>query len=188
MENPTKKLTPDQKKEMLATLMDRFQKNIYRHKDILWTTVESRLKSNPDKLWSLHKMETTGGEPDVVNNSKNSDKIVFFDCSPESPIGRRSTCYDGIAQNARKENKPKHNAMELAMLMGIELLDEAQYRDLQEFGDFDTKTSSWLKTPSNIRDLGGAIFGDFRYNHVFVYHNGAQSYYASRGFRGVLEM
>lgn len=188
MENSTKKLSPNQQQEMLATLKNRFQKNIHRHKDTLWTLVEKKLKANPEKLWSLHQMETTGGEPDVVKTEKNTDQIVFFDCSPESPIGRRSSCYDGKAQDARKENKPKHNAMELAQQMGIELLDEAQYRALQELGDFDTKTSSWLKTPSDIRELGGAIFADFRFGYVFVYHNGVQSYYSGRGFRGVLEV
>lgn len=181
-----KGLKPHQKDELLKILKDRFDKNTHRHKEILWPNVQKKLIENPNKLWSLHLMEITGGEPDVVKLDNQSDKFVFIDCSPESPKERRSCCYDKKAQDERKENKPKHNAVEHAQQMGIELLDEAQYRALQELGDFDTKTSSWLKTPSDIRDLGGDIFADFRFGHVFIYHNGVQSYYVGRGFRGSL--
>lgn len=169
---------------LVGVLKDRFVKYIHRHKTILWTDVQAKLEANPGKLWSLHQMEETGGEPDVVGYDKSTGEYFFYDCAAESPKGRRSYCYDGEALAARKENKPKSSAMEMADAMGIELLNEAEYRTLQQLGPVDTKTSSWLKTPPEIRKLGGAIFGDFRYRQVFVYHNGAESYYAARGFRG----
>jgi hypothetical protein len=181
-----KKLSSEQCKELLSTLKTRFDKNSIRHKNIEWKKVQAKLESQTEKLWSLHEMEITGGEPDVVSHDKKTGEYVFYDCSPESPVGRRSFCYDREALDSRKENKPKNNAMDMATAMGIELLSEEQYRELQQFGKFDTKTSSWVKTPADIRKLGGAIFCDYRYNHVFTYHNGAESYYAGRGFRGLL--
>jgi hypothetical protein len=183
-----KDLPAKQQQELLKALKARFEKNPNRHKGIGWEKVEARLKANTGKLWSLNEMESTGGEPDVVGHDKKTGEYTFYDCSPESPAGRRSLCYDPQALEARKEHKPKDSAMNMAEEMGIELLTEEQYRELQTFGKFDSKTSSWIKTPSDIRKLGGAIFCDFRYAHVFVYHNGAESYYAARGFRGSLKV
>lgn len=183
-----KKLSAAQSQELLSTLKTRFEKNIDRHKGIEWAKVQSKLEANPDKLWSLHEMETTGGEPDVVGYDKKTGEYFFYDCSAESPAGRRSLCYDAAALASRKENKPKHSAMGMAVEMGIELLSEEEYRALQQFGEFDLKTSSWIKTPDNIRKLGGALFCDRRYATVFTYHNGAESYYAARGFRGSLRV
>jgi len=183
-----KDLSPSQRKELISTLKERFEKNMNRHKGIDWAKVLSRLESDSGKLWSLNEMESTGGEPDVVGLDKKSGEYVFYDCSPESPKGRRSFCYDRQALDSRKEFKPKNNALDAAAAMGIEILSEEQYRELQKLGSFDTKTSSWLKTPADIRKLGGAIFADFRYGNVFVYHNGAESYYAGRGFRGSLKV
>ncbi len=181
-----KKLTPDQQKQLLTTLKARFEKNTNRHKGLTWADVETRLKASPDKLWPLNEMEASGGEPDVVAFDKKTGAYTFVDCSAESPAGRRSLCYDKAALEARKENKPKGSAIGMAAEMGIEILTEEQYRELQKLGKFDTKTSSWLKTPDAIRKLDGSIFGDYRYGQVFVYHNGAQSYYAARGFRGMI--
>jgi hypothetical protein len=169
-------------------LKARFEKNMKHHKGLEWAKIQAKLEANPEKLWSLNEMETTGGEPDVVGYDKKTGEYIFYDCSAESPKDRRSVCYDGEALKARKENKPKNNAIDMAAAMGIELLTEEQYRELQKFGDFDTKTSSWVQTPPEIRKLGGALFCDRRYNHVFVYHNGAESYYAARGFRGSLRI
>jgi hypothetical protein len=174
--------------ELLQTLRRRFEKNMHRHAGIAWADVQARLERNRDALESLHQMETSGGEPDVIGESKDPDHFIFCDCSPESPPGRRSTCYDAEARVSRKENKPEKSAVEMAAEMGIELLTEEQYRDLQKLGEFDTKTSSWIKTPADVRALGGALFCDRRYGKVFVYHNGAQSYYAARGFRGSLRV
>jgi len=181
-------LSPDQQKELISTLKARFEKNRNRHKDLEWTKIQARLEANPEKLWSLHEMERTGGEPDVVGHDSKSGGYIFYDCSVESPGGRRSACYDKAALESRKEYKPENNAVDMAVTMGIELLNEEQYRELQQLGSFDTKTSSWVKTPPEIRKLGGAIFCDRRYDHVFVYHNGAESYYAARGFRGSLSI
>jgi len=183
-----KELSPKQHKELLSTLKSRFDINMNRHKCVEWANVQTKLEANKEKLWSLQEMERTGGEPDVVGHDKKAGEYIFYDCSAESPTGRRSVCYDHEALEARKENKPKNSAMQMAADMGIELLTEEQYRMLQNFGKFDTKTSSWVKTPVDIRKLGGAIFCDFRYGHVFVYHNGAESYYAARGFRGSLSV
>jgi hypothetical protein len=183
-----KELSPKQREELLRTLKGRFEKNMNRHKGLEWATVQSKLKANTEKLWSLNEMERTGGEPDVVGHDKKTGEYIFYDCSSESPKGRRSLCYDRDALEARKEHKPKNNAMDMVAAMGIELLTEDEYRGLQKLGNFDTKTSSWVKTPSDIRKLGGAIFCDRRYNTVFVYHNGAESYYAARGFRGSLRI
>ncbi|MCX6780062.1 MAG: DUF4256 domain-containing protein [Candidatus Magasanikbacteria bacterium] len=179
-----KELVSGWTKEILGILKARFEKNMSRHKGIEWTKVQTKLEKSVDKLWSLSEMERTGGEPDVVDCDKKTGGYIFYDCSVESPKDRRSFCYDGEALESRKEHKPENSAMEMAADMGIEILTEEQYRELQKLGHFDTKTSSWLKTPDNIRKLGGAIFADFRYNQVFVYHNGAESYYAARGFRG----
>lgn len=184
----SKELSPKQQSELLKILRDRFEKNTKRHKGIEWTKVQSKLEKNPDKLWSLEEMEITGGEPDVVGIDKKSGEYIFMDCSAETPKGRRSFCYDGDALRSRKEHKPKNSAIELADEMGIEILTEDQYRELQQLGEFDTKTSSWVQTPAKIRELGGAIFCDRRYNTVFTYHNGAESYYAVRGFRGSLRV
>ena len=183
-----KNLSPKQIEDLLKTLKTRFEKNLNRHKGIEWTKVEAKLKKNTDKLWSLNEMERTGGEPDVVGYDKKTGEYIFYDCSTESPNGRRSLCYDREALEARKENKPKDSALNMATAMGIDLLTEEQYRELQKLGEFDLKTSSWVKTPSEIRKLGGAIFCDRRYDNVFTYHNGAESYYAARGFRGVLKV
>jgi hypothetical protein len=181
-------LSASQREELLGALKARFEKNASRHKGVQWAKVREKLEANPEKLWSLHEMERTGGEPDVVGEDKKTGQYVFYDCSEESPKRRRSLCYDHDALESRKEAKPEGSAAGMAADMGIELLTEEQYRQLQKLGTFDAKTSSWLKTPSNIRDLGGAIFGDYRYGTVFVYHNGAQSYYAARGFRGSLSV
>ncbi|MEN3326298.1 MAG: hypothetical protein V7638_1105 [Acidobacteriota bacterium] len=183
-----KKLPAKQREELLTTLKTRFEKNMNRHKGLDWSKVQSKLASNPEKLWSLNEMERTGGEPDVVGFDKKTGEYVFYDCSAESPKERRSICYDREALDARKENKPKNSAMDMAAAMGVELLTEEQYRELQELGNFDLKTSSWVKTPADIRKLGGALFCDRRYNQVFLYHNGADSYYAARGFRGALSV
>jgi hypothetical protein len=188
MKNNKKQLSPEQHKELLSTLKARFEKNGNRLKDIEWAKLQSKLEANPDKLWSLNEMERTGGEPDVVDYDKKTNEYIFYDCSAESPKGRRSLCYDREALEARKENKPKDSAINMAADMGIEILTEEQYRELQELGDLDLKTSSWVKTPSEIRKLGGALFCDRRYDHVFTYHNGAESYYAARGFRGMLKV
>jgi hypothetical protein len=183
-----KELSPEQRKELLAALRTRFEKNMNRHKGLEWAQVQAKLEANAEKLWSINEMERTGGEPDVVGHDKNTDEYIFYDCSPESPKDRRSLCYDREALDSRKENKPKGNAIEMADAMGIELLTEEQYRGLQKLGDFDAKTSSWVKTPSAIRKLGGALFCDRRFDTVFVYHNGAESYYAARAFRGSLRV
>jgi len=181
-------LSPQDGEELLRALKARFEKNINRHKGLEWAKVEAKLKANVEKLWSLNEMERTGGEPDVVGFDKKTGEYVFYDCSAESPKGRRSVCYDREALEARKEHKPANNTVGMAEAMGVELLTEEQYRELQKLGEFDTKTSSWVKTPSAIRKLGGALFCDRRYDHVFVYHNGAESYYAARGFRGSLRV
>lgn len=181
-----KELSPKQLEELLKILKVRFEKNMNRHKGLEWDKVRGKLEAHPNKLWSLSEMERTGGEPDVIGSDKKTGGYIFYDCSPESPKGRRSLCYDREALESRKEFKPKDTAIDMAAAMGIELLSEEQYRELQKFGNFDTKTSSWLKTPTEIRKLGGAIFADRRYDHVFIYHNGVESYYASRGFRGLL--
>jgi hypothetical protein len=181
-------LSPEQGEELLKTLKVRFEKNMNRHEGLEWPKVQAKLEAHPEKLSSLNAMESTGGEPDVVGYDQKTGEYIFYDCSAESPKGRRSLCYDREALESRKQHKPKNNAMDLATAMGIELLTEEQYRELQKLGDFDTKTSSWVKTPAAIRKLGGAIFCDRRYDHVFVYHNGAESYYAARGFRGSLRV
>src|ERR1700720_3681637 len=179
-----KDLSPEQREELLRALKARFEKNMNRHKGLEWARVQAKLEANAEKLWSLNEMERTGGEPDVVGHDKKTDEYIFYDCSAESPKGRRSVCYDREALESRKEHKPKDSAVGMAVAMGIELLTEEQYRELQKFGKFDAKTSSWVKTPSAIRNLGGALFCDRRYDTVFVYHNGAESYYAARAFRG----
>jgi hypothetical protein len=183
-----KALPPEQREELLSALKARFEANMNRHKSLKWANVEARLKANAERLWSLNEMETTGGEPDVVGSDKKTGEYIFYDCSAESPKGRRSVCYDGEALESRKEHKPKNSAIDMAAGMGIEILTEAQYRKLQELGEFDMKTSSWVQTPSDIRKLGGGLFCDRRYDHVFVYHNGAESYYAARAFRGSLRV
>jgi hypothetical protein len=182
-----KELSPQQRAELLSTLQARFEKNMGRHQGLEWAKVQPRLEANPEKLWSLGEMEGTGGEPDVVGQDKKTGEYIFYDCSAESPKDRRNVCYDRAALESRKQFKPKDTAMDMAAAMGIEILTEEQYQELQQLGKFDAKnSSSWLKTPPEIRKLGGAIFGDRRYDHVFVYHNGADSYYGSRGFRGSL--
>jgi hypothetical protein len=181
-------LSKKQREELLVALKARFEKNMNRHKGLEWAKAQSRLEARAEKLWSLNEMERTGGEPDVVGYDKKTDEYIFYDCSEESPKGRRSLCYDREALESRKENKPKGSAMDLAAAMGIELLTEEQYRELQKLGEFDTKTSSWVRTPSAIRKLGGALFCDRRFDTVFVYHNGAESYYAARAFRGSLRL
>lgn len=181
-------LTPEQRNELLQTLQHRFENNKKRHAEMAWVDVQTTLEAQPEKLWSLYEMERTGGEPDVVGRVALSGEYVFFDCSAETPKGRRSICYDREGLDSRKEFKPDNTAMDMAAEMGIELLSEAEYRSLQDLGTFDTKTSSWIKTPEPIRKLGGAIFSEYRYGHIFVYHNGASSYYAVRGFRGVLKV
>jgi hypothetical protein len=183
-----KELSPEQRGELLGVLKARFEKNMERHKGLEWSQVQAKLDANTEKLWSLMEMERTDGEPDVVGHDQKTGEYFFFDCSAESPKERRNVCYDREALEARKEFKPKDTAMDMAAAIGIELLTEEQYRELQKLGNFDTKTSSWLKTPSEIRKLGGAIFADHRYDHVFVYHNGADSYYGVRGFRGLLRV
>ena len=188
MNSNKKGLSPEQRKELLAALKVRFEKNMNRHRGLAWAQIQGKLEANAEKLWSLHEMERTGGEPDVVGHDEKSGEYVFCDCAAESPKGRRSLCYDREALESRKEHKPKDSAMNMAAAMGIELLTQEQYRELQKHGDFDTKTSSWVKTPSDIRNLGGALFCDRRYDTVFVYHNGAESYYAARAFRGSLRV
>jgi hypothetical protein len=183
-----KALSPEPYEELLRSLKARFEKNMNRHKGLEWAQVQARLEANAEKLWSLNEMERTGGEPDVVGHDKKTDEYIFYDCSADSPNGRRSLCYDREALESRKEHKPKDDAINMASAMGIELLTEEQYRELQKLGNFDTKTSSWVKTPSAIRKLGGALFCDRRFNTVFVYHNGAESYYAARAFRGSLRV
>jgi len=184
----SKKLTPQQSQELLSILKIRFESNMKRHPNVEWLKIQAKLEANSEKLWSLNEMDITDGEPDVVNYDETTDTYTFMDCAAESPKGRRSLCYDHTALEARKEHKPNDSAVNMALEMGIELLDEAQYRQLQQLGEFDLKTSSWIKTPENIRKLDGALFCDRRYNTVFVYHNGAQSYYAARGFRGLLTL
>lgn len=188
MENEKKMLLSEQQEEILGILKGRFEKNMNRHEGLEWAKIQAKLEANADKLWSLYEMERTGGEPDVVAHDKKTDEYIFYDCSAESPIGRRSICYDREALESRKQNKPQNNAIDMANDMGIEILTTEQYRELQKLGNFDAKTSSWVKTPANIRELGGAIFCDRRYDTVFVYHNGADSYYAARGFRGSLRV
>lgn len=188
MKSKKEKLTAQQCAELISVLKARFEKNMARHKGLKWSEVEKRLDGNSEKLWSLGEMENTGGEPDVVSHDKKTGEFVFVDCAAESPKGRRSVCYDDEALRSRKEHKPANSAMEMAAALGIELLDEDEYRQLQELGDFDGKTSSWIKTPADVRKLGGALFCDRRYGKVFVYHNGAESYYAARGFRGCLRI
>jgi hypothetical protein len=183
-----KQLSSEQRQKLLGTLKVRFEKNVNLHKGIAWAEVEAKLGGNAGKLWSLNEMERTGGEPDVVAHDKNTGEYIFYDCSEESPKGRRSICYDREALDSRKENKPKDSAVNMATAMGVEVLTEEEYRALQKLGEFDTKTSSWVKTPSNIRELGGALFCDRRFDTVFTYHNGAESYYAARGFRGSLRV
>ena len=183
-----KELSPEHREELLSELKARFEKNMNRHKGLEWAKVQAKLEANTKKLWSLNEMERTGGEPDVVGFDKKTGEYIFYDCSAESPKGRRSLCYDRQALESRKEHKPENNAIDMAAAMGIALLTEEQYRELQKLGNFDTKTSSWITTPSEIRKLGGAIFADYRYGNVFVYHNGAESYYAARGFRGSLRV
>jgi hypothetical protein len=183
-----KDLSPEQQEELLGALKARFEKNMNRHQGLEWARVQAKLGVHAEKLWSLNEMERTGGEPDVVGHDKKTGEYIFYDCSAESPKGRRGFCYDREALESRKEHKPEDNALDVAAAMGIELLTEEQYRELQKLGNFDTKTSSWVKTPSRIRKLGGALFCDRRYDTVFVYHNGAESYYAARAFRGLLRV
>ena len=183
-----KQLSPKESEELLKILRTRFEKNMNRHKGVDWSKVQAKLQSNPEKLWSLNEMETTGGEPDVVGVDKQTGEYIFYDCAGESPKGRRSICYDHEALESRKEHKPTDSAMNMAEEMGIEILTEEQYRELQKLGEFDLKTSSWVKTPSDIRELGGALYCDRRYNHVFLGHNGAESYYGARGFRAMLKV
>ena len=183
---PERKISQENQKQLLDALKNRFEKNMNRHKGLDWPEIQARLESNMEKLWSVHEMEKTGGEPDVIAYDPIKDEYTFCDCAPESPMGRRSYCYDREALESRKKNKPKNSAIEAAAYMGIEILSEVQYRKLQELGNFDAKSSSWIKTPTEIRKLGGAVFADFRYNTIFIYHNGAESYYASRAFRGTL--
>lgn len=181
-------LTKNQREELLTALKLRFEKSSNRHNDLDWAVIQAKLEAKPQKLWSLQQMEATGGEPDVVGHDKKTDEYIFYDCSEESPKSRRSVCYDREALESRKEHRPKDNAIDMAVAMGIELLTEEQYRELQKLGEFDTKTSSWVKTPPSIRKLGGALFCDRRFDTVFLYHNGAESYYAARGFRGCLRV
>ncbi|MFD5264203.1 DUF4256 domain-containing protein [Bacillus wiedmannii] len=181
-------LSVEQREELLKVLQARFEKNMNRHEGLEWAKIEAKLATNTEKLWSIHEMEVTGGEPDVVSYNEEKDEYTFYDCSKESPKGRRSLCYDVEALESRKKHKPENNVIDVANAMGIELLTEEQYRELQQLGDFDMKSSSWVQTPSDIRELGGALFCDYRFGHVFVYHNGADSYYAARGFRGLLKI
>jgi hypothetical protein len=183
-----KVLSLEQREELLSALKGRFDKNMTRHKGLEWAKVQARLEAHPEKLWSIYEMERTGGEPDVVGQDEKTGDYIFYDCSAESPKGRRSVCYDREGQESRKEHKQENNAIDMAAAMGIDILTEEQYRELQKLGKFDTKTSSWVKTPAAIRELGGALFADFRYGNVFVYHNGAQSYYAARAFRGSVKV
>jgi len=186
--NTKKALSPTQREELLCALRGRFEKHMNRHPGLVWSKLHTKLEANPEKLWSLHEMEKTGGEPDVVAHDKKTGEYLFVDCSPESPKGRVAVCYDREGLDSRKEHKPKTSAMEMAAAMDIELLTEDQYRDLQKLGEFDLKTSSWVQTPADIRKLGGPLFGDRRFGHVFIYHNGAQSYYSARAFRGSLRV
>lgn len=188
MKNEKRQLSNSQSDALLATLKARFEKNETRHSNIIWDNVQARLEENPEKLWSINEMEMTGGEPDVVEFANGSDEYIFCDCSAETPKGRRSICYDRTALESRKEHKPENNVIDMAASMGIELLAEEEYRELQKLGKFDLKTSSWVKTPASIRELGGALFCDRRYDTVFLYHNGAESYYSARGFRGLLRV
>ncbi len=188
MKKAKKELSAKERETLLKTLKARFEKNMHRHKGVEWAKVQARLESHPAKLWSLYQMEETEGEPDVVGVDKKAGEYIFYDCSRETPKGRRNVCYDKAALDARKEHKPGDSALEMAEAMGIDVLTEEQYRELQQLGNFDAKTSSWIITPPAIRKLGGALFGDFRYGHVFVYHNGASSYYSSRAFRGLLRV
>ncbi|MFC4560008.1 DUF4256 domain-containing protein [Virgibacillus kekensis] len=188
MTKSNKELSSEQREELLKALKARFEKNMNRHEGLEWNEIQAKLDNNTEKLWSLNEMESTGGEPDVVGYDEKNDAYIFYDCSAQSPKGRRSVCYDREALESRKKHKPENNAVDMAADMGIELLTEEQYREMQKLGDFDTKTSSWVETPSNIRELGGAIFCDRRYDTVFVYHNGAESYYSARGFRGSLRV
>jgi hypothetical protein len=188
IKNSKKELSPEQRKELLRALKARFEKNMNHHKGLDWAKVQAKLEANIEKLWSLNEMERTGGEPDVVGQDKKTGEYIFFDCSAESPKSRTSFCYDREALDSRKEHKPKNNATDMAAAMGIELLTEEQYREMQKLGEFDTKSSSWVKTPSDMRKLGGALFGDRRFGRVFFYHNGAESYYSGRGFRGSLRV
>ncbi len=183
-----KELSIAERDDQLSILRVRFEKNLNRHKGIEWAKFQAKLENSPEKLWSLAEMERTGGEPDVVGFDKKTGEFIFYDCSPESPKGRRSLCYDREAWESRKEHKPKDNAIDMAAAMGIKILTEEEYRELQKLGNFDTKTSSWLETPAEVRTLGGAIFGDYRFGRVFIYHNGAESYYAARGWRGSLRV
>ncbi|GIN72900.1 hypothetical protein J14TS2_33750 [Bacillus sp. J14TS2] len=183
-----KELSLEQREELLKALKTRFEKNMHRHQELEWNKIEEKLETNPEKLWSLNEMETTGGEPDVVKYDEKADEYIFYDCSAESPKGRRSVCYDREALEARKKHKPENSVIDMATAMGIELLTEEQYRALQELEHVDKKTSSWVQTPKDIRELGGALFCDYRFGHVFLYHNGADSYYGSRGFRGSLRL
>jgi hypothetical protein len=185
---PKKTLSPAQREELLGALKARFEKNVNRHKGLEWAKVQAKLEASPEKLWSLHEMEKTGGEPDVVGHDKKTGEYIFMDCSAQSPEGRTSLCYDRAALDSRKEFKPKNSVVDLAAAMGVELLTEEQYCELQTLGEFDTKSSSWVKSPAELRKLGGALFGDRRYGRVFIYHNGAQSYYSGRGFRGALRV
>jgi hypothetical protein len=188
MNSKATSLSPEERDSLLRALKTRFEKNMIRHKGLAWTQVQTRLEGSAEKLWSVNEMERTGGEPDVVGHDTNTGEIIFYDCSPESPNGRRSLCYDREALESRKQHKPENSALDMAAAMGIHLLTEDQYRELQKLGKFDTKTSSWISTPSRIRKLGGALFCDRRYDTVFVYHNGAESYYAARAFRGSLKV
>lgn len=188
MQDQKKELPATRREELISILKRRFEKNMKRHQGLGWEKVQAKLEANPAKLWSINEMEVTEGEPDVIGYEEKTGQYIFCDCSPESPKGRRSTCYDDEAQEARKEYKPENSAMGMAAEMGIEVLTEQQYRDLQQLGTFDAKTSSWIRTPADIRKRGGGLFCDFRYGHVFVYHNGVQSYYAARGFRGILKV
>lgn len=181
-------LTPEEIEVLIKTLKKRFENNLHRHETLQWNKIQEKLEANPEKMWSLNEMEKSGGEPDVVAYDDNTNEYIYFDCSPESPKGRRSVCYDREALEARKKYPPKTSAMDMAAEMGVEILDEEQYRQLQSFENFDQKTSSWLKTPDEVRKLGGAIFGDYRFGRVFVYHNGADSYYGARGFRGLIRI
>jgi len=183
-----RELSPEKRETLFAVLQARFERNLSRHSGLVWTAIRARLETRPEKLWSLAEMEATGGEPDVVGQNPTTGEYLFVDCSPESPAGRTSVCYDRQALESRKEHKPKHTAIDMAAEMGIELLTPEQYRELQRLGEFDRKSSSWVQAPADIRKLGGALFGDRRYGHVFIYHNGAQSYYAGRGFRGSLRV
>lgn len=187
-ENIKKELSADEQEELIHILKSRFEKNMTRHPQVEWDKVQAKLEASPEKLWSLHEMENTGGEPDIIDYDEKTDEYIFFDCATESPKGRRSVCYDREALESRKKHKPENNAIDMATAMGIEILTEEQYRTLQKRGNFDMKTSSWIQTPSAIRKLDGALFCDYRYENVFVYHNGASSYYSSRGFRGSLKV